>query len=75
LPSGWPTRFLRVDGAGKNIDVVEHDLMRALLGRQGTVPSWLSWGVESGAVSLPAETGSIRWPGLSLDDIFLPAEG
>jgi hypothetical protein len=35
--------------------------------------SWLSWGVESGAVSLPAKTGSIRWPCLSLHDIFLPA--
>jgi hypothetical protein len=33
---------------------------------------WLSWGVESGAVSLPAETGSIRWPGFSLEDLFLP---
>jgi hypothetical protein len=32
--------------------------------------SWLSWGVESGAVSLPAETGSIHWPGLGLQDIF-----
>ena len=36
--------------------------------------SWLSWGVESGAVSLPAETGSIRWPSLSLQDLFLPAD-
>jgi hypothetical protein len=35
--------------------------------------SWLSWGVESEAVGLPAETGSIRWPGLSLQEIFLPA--
>ena len=35
--------------------------------------SWLSWGVESGAVKLPAETGSVRWPSLSLHDIFLPA--
>jgi hypothetical protein len=35
--------------------------------------SWLSWGVESGAVSLPADTGSIRWPSLSLRDIFPPA--
>ena len=34
---------------------------------------WLSWGVESGAVKLPAETGSVRWPSLSLQDIFLPA--
>ncbi len=35
--------------------------------------SWLSWGVESEAIRLPAETGSIRWPSLSLHDIFLPA--
>jgi hypothetical protein len=35
---------------------------------------WLSWGVESGAVLFPAETGSIRWPGVSLKDIFLQAE-
>ncbi|HSZ62085.1 MAG TPA: hypothetical protein VK828_09815 [Terriglobales bacterium] len=35
---------------------------------------WLSWGVESEAINLPAETGSIRWPGLSLEDIFLPAK-
>ncbi|MGA8065603.1 MAG: hypothetical protein WB951_25655, partial [Candidatus Sulfotelmatobacter sp.] len=34
---------------------------------------WLSWGVESGAVHFPLETGSIRWPGLSLEDLFLPA--
>jgi hypothetical protein len=33
--------------------------------------SWLSWGVESGAVSLPPATGSLRWPGLSLEDLFL----
>jgi hypothetical protein len=35
--------------------------------------SWLSWGVESGGVSLPAETGSIHWPRLNLEDIFQPA--
>ena len=35
---------------------------------------WLSWGVESGAVSFPTQTGSIRWLGLSLEDIFLRAE-
>jgi hypothetical protein len=34
---------------------------------------WLSWGVESGAISLPDETGSIRWPSLSLKELFLPA--
>jgi hypothetical protein len=31
---------------------------------------WLSWGVESGAVKLPAETGSGAG---RLQDIFLPA--
>ena len=35
---------------------------------------WLSWGVESGAISLPVETGSIRWPRLSLQDLFLLAK-
>ena len=34
---------------------------------------WLSWGVESGAVKLPVEPGSVRWPSLSLQDIFVPA--
>lgn len=34
---------------------------------------WLSWGVESEAIKFPAETGSVRWPSLSLTDIFLPA--
>ncbi len=33
---------------------------------------WLSWGVESEAIKFPAETGSIRWPQLSLNDIFQP---
>ena len=35
---------------------------------------WLSWGVESEAIRLPTQTGSIRWPGVSLQDIFLLAE-
>jgi len=34
---------------------------------------WLSWGVESEAIKFPAETGSIRWPSLSLTNIFLSA--
>ncbi len=34
---------------------------------------WLSWGVESEAIKFPAETGSIRWPSLSLTDLFLSA--
>lgn len=35
---------------------------------------WLSWGVESGAIPFPAQTGSIRWPNVSLKDIFLQAK-
>jgi len=35
---------------------------------------WLSWGVESDAISLPAKTGSIRWASVGLKDIFLQAE-
>jgi len=35
---------------------------------------WLSWGVESGAIPLPADTVSIRWPSVSLEDIFPQAE-
>ena len=33
---------------------------------------WLSWGVESEAIKFPAKTGSIRWPSMSLQDIFVP---
>jgi hypothetical protein len=33
----------------------------------------LSWSVESEAIRFPAETGSIRWPSLSLQDLFLSA--
>ncbi len=33
---------------------------------------WLSWGVESEAIRLPYENGSICWPSLRLQDIFLP---
>ena len=32
---------------------------------------WLSWGIESDAISLPAQTGPIRGPNVSLKDIFL----
>jgi hypothetical protein len=31
---------------------------------------WLSWGVESGAIRFPADTGSVRWPSVNLQDIF-----
>ncbi len=32
---------------------------------------WISWGVESGAIHFPAETGSIQWPSLRLEEIVL----
>jgi hypothetical protein len=35
--------------------------------------SWLSWGVESGAIRFPTAIGSIRWPSLSLQELFAPA--
>ena len=35
---------------------------------------WLNWGVESGAIPFPADTGSIRWPRMSLENIFPQAE-
>ena len=34
---------------------------------------WLSWGVESDAIALPAATGPIYWPSISLQAIFLSA--
>lgn len=33
---------------------------------------WLSWGVESGAIRFPSDTGSIRWRSVNLQDIFRP---
>ena len=35
---------------------------------------WLSWGVESGAIRFPTETGSVRWPSLKLEGIFPQAD-
>ena len=31
---------------------------------------WLSWGVESGTIPFPGDMGSIRWPGMNLEDLF-----
>jgi hypothetical protein len=33
---------------------------------------WLSWGVESEAITLPAASGPVRWPGIELQSIFFP---
>ena len=34
---------------------------------------WLSWGIESEAIRFPTETGPIRRPSLSLQDLFVSA--
>jgi hypothetical protein len=39
-------------------------------GEKEQLLDWVSWGIESGAVRFPAETGSIRWPSLGLRDVF-----
>jgi hypothetical protein len=44
-------------------------------GEKAQFLDWLSWGVESGAISFPTGTGSICWPGLSLRDMFLSHTG
>jgi hypothetical protein len=35
---------------------------------------WLGWGVESGAIHFPVGAGSIRWPSLSVQGLFLPMD-
>jgi hypothetical protein len=42
-------------------------------GEKAQFLDWLGWGVESGAVEFPDETGCIRWPGISLRDMFYSA--
>ena len=43
-------------------------------GKKEQFLDWLSWGVESLAVRFPDEAGPIRWPGLSVQDLFLPMD-
>src|SRR3954470_1541390 len=33
--------------------------------------AWLSWGIESHAIEFPEETGSVRWPNLTLEQMFV----
>src|SRR5882724_11037555 len=40
---------------------------------KGEKEQFLDWGVESEAINFPAETASIRWPSLSLTDLFRSA--
>ena len=39
-------------------------------GRKEEFLDWLSWGVESGAVRFPEETGPVSWPVTSLERLF-----
>jgi hypothetical protein len=41
-------------------------------GEKAQFLDWLSWGVESGAIRFPEGSGSIHWPSLNLEEIFLP---
>lgn len=43
-------------------------------GDKAQLLDWLSWGVESGAIRFPAEAGAIRWPQVSLKNIFFVGE-
>jgi len=36
--------------------------------------SWLARGVKSGELKIPEESGSIRWPRLRLDQLFVPQQ-
>lgn len=42
----------------------------AVKGTKEEFLDWLSWGVESGAVNFPFETGPVRWPQATLEQIF-----
>lgn len=42
-------------------------------GEKEQLLDWLSWGVESGAISFPGKSGPIHWPKLDLKDIFIDA--
>lgn len=39
-------------------------------GTKEQVLDWLSWGVESAAISFPPQRGSVRWPHLELKDLL-----
>jgi hypothetical protein len=48
--------------------ITEADRSVTTLLKGGKEPflDWLSWGVESGAIPVPTQTGSIHWPAVSL---------
>ena len=58
--------IIRAVGIGCNPVIVKGEKEQFL--------DWLSWGVETGAIRFPTQTGSIRWPSMSLEDIFPQAE-
>jgi len=46
----------------------------AVRGTKEQFLDWLSWGVESEAIRFPAVTGSIQWPSVDLEGVFLHAQ-
>lgn len=53
-------------GIGCNPVLIKADKKRVL--------DWVSWGVESGAISFPHQTGSIRWPEMGIESVFFRAD-
>lgn len=57
--------IIRTLGIGCNPVLIKGDKEQFL--------DWLSWGIGSEAIKFPPETGPIRWPNLSLQDVFRSA--
>ena len=70
---GWADWFARELDAHKAITQLLGVGCSPVLvkGQKDQFLSWLSWGVESGAVRFPSETGPIRWLDSSLKQTFL----
>jgi hypothetical protein len=67
--AGWfsdelKTHHAAIDALGIGCDPV------IVKGTKEEFLDWLSWAVESEAIRFPLETGTIRWPAPSLEDIF-----
>jgi hypothetical protein len=68
--AGWFREELKTHHATSQILGVGCDPVM-IRGTKEQFLDWLSWGVESGAIRFPAVPGSIRWPSLGLEDMFL----
>jgi len=66
--AGWFSDELKTHHAV--IDVLGIGCDPVIVGTKEDFLDWLGWAVESEAIRFPLETGPIRWPALSLEDIF-----